>query len=153
MRRILVPVSGPSCEKAFTTAAEMAATSGARLVLVNLRHAGRSTFPPHNLLYDEVDDQERHDRRARLADCVKFELGDLQISAAIEEVGSQDDPVERISDLASWYEVDLIVLNHGQGHTLEESDVHNLVDSAPCDVLVMRTGSLRSLAKAAALAA
>ena len=144
-RRILAPVSyGPASEKAFCEAAALAATTGARLIVVNVRKLPlRERFGP-GFRFDTVSEEARLDRKARLEDFVKRELESLGISPAVEEVNIEDaDPVKGILDCAREYEVDLIVLGRHEASRLDHffhgDTVHRIIDEAPCDVIVTRT--------------
>ncbi|MGA2192838.1 MAG: universal stress protein [Nitrospirota bacterium] len=145
-RRIMVPVSfGPSSYRAFRTAAEMAATTGARLIVVNVMRTPKQLFHSAGAInFDQLEEQEREERKSRLDDFVKKELEALKLSVAVEEVNMEDSKaVKAILKIARDYNIDLMVLGHHEESRLEHfffgRNVHKLVDGAPCDVIVTRT--------------
>lgn len=146
IERILVPVSfAPSNEKAFEMAARIARQFKAKLYILNVyKTLPRLFFSVGGNFYSKSMEQERADRIKILDRYVNREVDKLKLKLDVEEIEIENEnALETIINVARDKKVDLIVLGHHEEskfeHFLFGRNIHKLVDSAPCDVIVTRT--------------
>jgi len=146
IKNILVPVSfAPSCGKAIEMAARIATAFKSKLYVLNVyKTPPRLFFSVGGVLFPKSMEQERAENIGRLDEFVRRELKRLKLSLEVEELEFEDkDPMETIINVAKEKKVDLIVLGHHEETRLEHflfgRNINNIVDKAPCDVIVTRT--------------
>ncbi len=146
IKNILVPVSfAPSCDKAMEMAARMATVFKAKLYVLNVyKTPPRLFYSVGGVFFSKSMEQERAENVGRLDEFVRRELKRLKLSLEVEELEIEDkEPMEMILNVAKEKKIDLIVLGHHEETRLEHflfgRNIHNLVDGAPCDVIITRT--------------
>lgn len=144
--KILVPVSfAPSNEKAMKMAADIAASSKAKLYILNVyKTLPQLFYSVGGNLFSKSMEQERAEKIKTLDQFVKREVKKLRLSLDVEEIEIKDKhPIDAIIEVAKDKKVDLIVLGHHEESKLEHllfgRNIHKIVDGAPCDVVVTRT--------------
>jgi len=146
VKNILVPVSfAPSCGKAMEMAARIATVFMAKLYVLNVyKTPPRLFFSVGGVLFPKSMEQERAEHIGRLDEFVRREMKRLKLSIEVEELEIEDkDPMETILNVAKEKKIDLIVLGHHEETRLEHflfgRNIHDIIDGAPCDVIVTRT--------------
>ena len=146
LKSILVPVSfAPSSDKAMEMAVKIATAFKAKLYVLNVyKTPPRLFYSVGGILFSKSMEQERAENIKRLDEFVRRELKKLKLSLDVEELEIEDkDPIDTIIKVAKDKKIDLIVLGHHEETKLEHylfgRNINEIVDSAPCDVIVTRT--------------
>ncbi len=122
IRKIMVPVSfAPSNDKAMKMAADIAASSKAKLYILNVyKTLPQLFYSVGGNLFSKSMEQERVEKIEKLDQFVKREVKKLRLSLDIEEIEIKDKhPIDAIIEVAKDKNVDLIVLGHHEESKLE----------------------------------